>query len=447
MTDEPTGGPAGTRSRRTLFEGDHPDRRHWTLALAAGTASYLDSSIIVGLGVGLALFRDEYGLSEWGVGALAATLTFAIGVGALLGGRIADLLGRMRSFTTYILIYAVGTAVVALSPSEVFLFTGVVIGGLAAGADLPTSLAVVSERAPQRAQGRLLAVTQLLWVVGIGVTTALGFALSGLGVLGIRIIFAELAVVALATYLVRRFSPALRSLESDADEARVRISGDRRDAHAIPLREILTDRSMLVPLVLTMGFYVFWNLVANTFGQFQTYFFVTAGGADQATATGIGTALIPVGVITSLVVIRFIDTRWRTPLFVVGMAVQAAAMVLAGLGGGALLIYVIAVAAYSFGNNAAGEAVYKAWTQESLPVEARSTVQGVTLAAGRFAVGLFALVTPPLLAASPRGLLFGLLGCVLVASVFGGLLVRHLAAQGVEPGDRPEEAVPARPVA
>ena len=38
------------------------DARHWKLAVAAGMASLLDSAAIISVGVGLALWRDHYGL-------------------------------------------------------------------------------------------------------------------------------------------------------------------------------------------------------------------------------------------------------------------------------------------------------------------------------------------------------------------------------------------------
>lgn len=443
-----TAGPtAGTTDVRPLFEGDRPDRRHWTLAVAAGMASYLDSGIIVSLGVGLALIGEEYGIGAWGLGALSAALTFSIGVGALVGGRVADLVGRQRAFTAYILVYAVGMTAMAVSPSAGVLFAGVVVAGLAAGADLPTSVAVVSERSPARAQGRLVSVTQVMWVVGIAVTQVLGFAVAGLGLLGIRLIFAELAVLAVVTFLVRRFSPSVRSLEEDAREARSHQPGagaggagggaGARERGGLPLRTILTTRAMVVPLLLTTGFYVAWNLVANTFGQFQVYFLREAAGASQAVATGVGAAVIPLGIITSLVLVRLVDTRWRTTVLVVGMVIQAVAMTMLGLGAGVLAVYVAAIALYQLGSNSAGEALYKVWTQESQPVEARSTVQGATYAVGRFAVGLFALVTPTLIETARTPLLFFLVLCVLVALGFGLVLVRHMRARGLHPGSEP----------
>ncbi|MHA6624867.1 MFS transporter [Pseudonocardia sichuanensis] len=414
-----------------LFSGDKPDRRHWTLAISAGMASYLDSAIIVGLGVGLAVLQEHFGMSTWGVGALSAALTLSIAAGAFVGGRVADLVGRMRAFTFYILLYAAGMAVMAAAVDQTMLFVGIVIAGLAAGADLPTSVAVVSERSPQGAQGRLVSTTQVMWFLGIAATQLLAFAFSGLGITGIRIIFAQLVVVALVTWAVRRFHPALRSLEADVVTRR---GGDETARPALPLRTIMTSRAMLVPILLTGVYYIFWGMVANTFGQFGTYFLITVGGAGQTLATGLNVALIPVGLLFTLLFVRIVDTKWRNPVFVVGGLVQAGAMAVAGVGNGVLLVYVLALVIYNIGVNVSGEANYKVWTQESLPIEARATAQGFTYAIGRFVFALFALVTPSMLAASPNLLLWLLVAFALVATALGWATSRHLATQGIVPG-------------
>ena len=421
------GDPPGTTIDTTpLFAGDRPDRRHWTLAVAAGMASYLDAAILVSVGVSLVILQEEFGMSTWGVGALSSALTLAVAAGAFAGGRLADAFGRMRVFTIYILVYAGGMAVMAAAVNQQMLFAGVVVAGLAAGADLPTSVAVVSERSPARAQGRLVSTTQLMWTIGIATSQALAFAFSGLGMTGVRIIFTQLALVAVATWAVRRFSPALRSLEDDVAARRRDFDAERR---SLPLTAVLRSRALLVPVVLSGLFYVFWGMVANTFGQFQTYFLITAGGASQTLATGLNSALIPLNIIASLLVVRFMDSRWRAPMFIGGALVQAGAMALAGLGDGVLAVYVVALSLFGLGSYFGGEAHYKVWTQESLPIDARASVQGFTYGVGRFVFALFALPTPYLLATNRNALLWLLVGFALVALVLGVALGRYLEAR------------------
>lgn len=154
-----------------------------------------------------------------------------------------------------------------------------------------------------------MSLTQVMRVLGTAVTTVL----SGSGDLGIRTVFGEVAVVAVLTWTVP-LPPAVargrRGPGPGPAPLRAERGGQRRPrARGLPLRTILTTRSMLVPLLRTTGSYVARNLVASTSGQVRTSFLVTAAGAGQSTATGIGAVVVPLGVIPSLVLVRLVDTR------------------------------------------------------------------------------------------------------------------------------------------
>ncbi|HIZ38003.1 MAG TPA: hypothetical protein H9815_19690, partial [Candidatus Ruania gallistercoris] len=124
---------------------------------------------------------------------------------------------------------------------------------------------------------------------------------------------------------------------------------------------------------------------------------------------------------------------------VIGGLLQAVSMMIAGVGNGVLLIYVLAIAVFNVGSNLSGEANYKVWTQESLPINVRASVQGFTYAVGRFVFGLFALVTPTLLATNRDGLLWLLVAFALAALVVGVATFRFLNARGLRPGRGTEE--------
>src|SRR5437764_4518760 len=120
-------------------------RTQWRWTVLAGMASFLDAGSIVALGSGLALFQSSLGLSNGALGALAAIGPNAIGcaIGAFIGGRLGDRLGRKRIYKYDLLVYALGVLCVAFSVSAPMLFIGVFVIGLAVGADIPTSLALV----------------------------------------------------------------------------------------------------------------------------------------------------------------------------------------------------------------------------------------------------------------------------------------------------------------
>ncbi|MGI5423506.1 MFS transporter [Streptomyces sp. CA-179760] len=401
------------------------DRRHWMLAVAAGMASFLDSGAIISVGLGLALWKDSFGLDVWMVGLLGSALTLFIAVGALTGGRLADLIGRGRVFSLTILLYAVAALAVTFAPGEGVLVVGVIVIGIAAGADLPTSIAVLSERAPAGAEGRLVAFTHVMWTAGVVFATSLGFAVSTLGTFGIRLIFATLAALAVATFAFRAFYPPFRQLEAEADSRHTAEGVD--PFRAMPLRALFRDRSLAAMMLLTALFYLFFTLVANTFGSFKTYFLVEVGGSSQTFATALSFVTTLIGLAGTVVFTRIADTRWRSRFFAAGVVIFTSCQLLIAVTGGVVLpVMIVALVLYNIGFPFVGEALYKIWTQESFPVNARATVQGATMAVARFAASGFALVTPALIDWSPSGLYILLTFFALVSGGIGMLIIRRV---------------------
>src|SRR6478752_8480912 len=180
----------------------HITRQQWNWSALAGMASYLDAGSIVALGAGMALFQKKFGLTDRMVGALAAIGPNAIGcaLGAFLGGWLGDKLGRKRIYQYDLLVYAAGILCIAFAMNREMLFLGTVVVGLAVGADVPTSLALVGEFAPDKARGKLLGFTQVAWCLGPTLVLWLALALASFGLLGIRIVFFHLFIVAMITW-------------------------------------------------------------------------------------------------------------------------------------------------------------------------------------------------------------------------------------------------------
>jgi MFS transporter, SP family, inositol transporter len=398
------------------------DSRYWRLAVAGGMASYLDSGVLISAGISLAIWKEHFGLDPWMLGFISAGLGLAVAVGALFGGRIADLFGRTRVFNIDVFIYVIGIGLIAFAANSTMLIIGVMIAGVAAGADLPTSIAVIAERAPEGAQGRLVAFTQVMWTVGIVVSTLLGFLVANLDMTGVRILFLHLFAAGLATGLIRVLSPSFKRLEAET----LQRSSSAEAATAMPLRQLLTTRYFTAGIALTGLFYVFYGLVANTIGQFKTYFLVTVGDASQSTATGFSFVALLIGLACSLLLTRLVDTQWRRPLFVCGNLLLISGLVLTAVTGGEnLALMFVFLVIYNLSNPFCGEALYKVWTQESFPVNARATAQGLTYGVARLIFAAFALVTPAMIDWNPSGLFWILSVLAAVSGLLGLILARR----------------------
>ncbi|MEV5440642.1 MFS transporter [Streptomyces sp. NPDC052682] len=394
----------------------------WKAAALSGMASYLDAGLIVSISVNLAIYRDSYDMGVWMAGAISAIVTVCIAVGSLVGGRIADLFGRRRVYNWDIFCFALGALVITLAPNDLVLLAGVLVAGLAAGADLPTSLAVVSDAAPAWARGRLVAFTQVMWMLGITVAVFLGFVLSTTGMTGARIITGQLALAAVVTWLLRS---RLHLTEPPPAAQEPPASQEAGAPRGVPLRALCT-RAALLPMAATFVFYVTWGLGANTFGQFGTYLLVTVSDASQSLATGINLAFVPIGLLLTLAFVRVADSPWRDRLFHTAAAVQVLAFVIASLTAGALAGMLVFFVLYQLSNPFAGEANYKVWSQLTLPADTRATTQGLTYALSRGIFAVAAFFTPALAEYSAAVLLWSITVCMVLAACAGAFIVRVL---------------------
>ena len=414
--------------------------RLWKVAALSGMASYLDAALIVSIAVNLAIYRHSYDMGVWMAGAISAIVTGCIAVGSLVGGRLADMFGRRRVYNWDIFCYALGAIVITLAPNDIVLFAGVLVAGLAAGADLPTSLAVVSDAAPAEGRARLVSFTQVMWVAGIVVVIFLGYLLSDTGMTGARLITGHLAVAALVTWQLRS---RLELADEPSDAEVAREAATLEAPRGIELKNIM-NRAALLPMAATFAYYVTWGIGANTFGQFGTYLLVTVSGASQSLATGINLAFLPIALVLTFVFVRIADTPLRDRLFYVFTVVQILAFCVASLTAGALVGMLVFFVLYQISNPFAGEASYKVWSQLTLPPDTRGTTQGLTYALSRGVFAGVAFVTPALMEYSASALLWSITACMAASAVAGVYIVRVLIRRSPQAAAAPADLGVAR---
>jgi len=332
------------------------------------------------------------------------------------------------------LMYLIGAAICVLSGNFPVLLAGLIITGFASGADLPISLTVISHDAPnEKVSASLIASTQVFWQIGVLGSYAMAFIVSHVeGAAGARMVFALLAVLAGIAFVWRTFSKKFKEFHAAGDE--YRAAEGTKTSTEVSFASLFkgTDGKKYVSFFsCIIIFYVCWNLLANTFGQFQTYILVKAN-ASQSLATGCGIVLNIVGLICGILFASAAGSKHRNKFFYVGIVIQAGAMIGIALGGGTIAMIVGMIACYNIGNQFAGESIYKVWTQESFPVEARASMQGFINGFSRFCCGLFALVTPYLVAGDRiHTTMYGFAGIVLISAIAGTRMIMLQKKHGV----------------
>lgn len=398
------------------------------LVIIAGIASYLDAAILVSCGVALPLWTKFFSFSPLVSGSINTVLTLSVAVGAMSGGVLSDKLGRITIFNIDILFVAIGTAMIAFTQNVALLFIGLVIAGMASGADLPTSLAVISERMNKDNYGQAISSTQLYWTVGIILSQLIGYLTAKMaGINSVRFLFGVIAFVALANWWVRNFSKKFRHIEN-AEEAKVQAAeGTEKIAETKPkFSEVFKNKRVLVPLLLLTGFYLFWNIPANSFGMFLNYFLVIVDKQAAATATIVAMAGNILGFFANLIFMKVSDTKYRYPIMFTGLGLGAVAMLIAGLSAAYWFVFSICYIVYMFSYIWIGEPIYKIWAQSFYPVNLRASMTGFSLGVVRAFTALFALITPTLMAISPALFLRVLLGCVVIYGAFSMIIVKMI---------------------
>lgn len=192
----------------TATAGDNTKRpNEWWVGVVSGMASYIDAAAIVSSGIALVLYQQAGTVTATEIGVLSAALTFSIAIGALTGGRLGDLFGRRSVFIATMAMVVIGSGLLVASNGYVLLMIATILVGLGTGADLPVSLATVSEAASDRTRGKLVAFSQVLWFAGILGTQLTALFVGGLGRVGGQIMFGSVGIIALVVMLLRLTIP------------------------------------------------------------------------------------------------------------------------------------------------------------------------------------------------------------------------------------------------
>ena len=417
-----------------------------TATISVAMSNYIEAGSIIAIATSLSLWQKEFGIDDFAVGLLAALSANAFGAaaGALIGGPLCDKFGRKFIYTYDLILYMIGVALAVFAGSYWMLLLAFIITGIAVGAGVPASWTYLSEQAPAGERAKHVGAAQLAWSCGPLIGFLLAVLVEPLGLLGSRLIFAQLFVVAFITWYMRQGLPETEIWkESKAKTTSTSL------IHGV--RQLFSKKANITAIFFLIGVYSFWNIVAGQAGIFMPRVYAAAG-VESATEQYLLQALVwGLTVLTTYFgFMKLADKYNRRNLYIVGSVLGIAAwavLVFAEPTMPALLSFAVL---WGVAAGIGAQAFYGLWASELFATEYRASAQGILFFVARIMVGLLSMVFPILLTSIGLSwlgiILIGFLAVSLVVGAIWAPRTQGKSLQDIERERYPEEfaAEPAR---
>ena len=422
-------------------------RFQWKIMFVSGMGFFTDAYDLFVIGIVVALLQPEWHLSTTQVSLLNSVTLAASAVGALVFGRVSDILGRKRIYGYEVLILAIGAIASALAPNYIFLLVCRAVLGIGIGGDYPVSATIMSEYSGKRSRGRMVGLVFAMQGAGLIVGPLIASILLASGTSNEatwRILLGLGAIPGLAVFYLRRqihetprFALA-GGAQEEADAAIAQATGTQaakgpaqESAARVPQGALAgfkvfgRHRRMLTWLIgtATAWFLLDFCYYGNTISTPEILKLLNPH-ASLLHDTLIQLLIFAVFAVPGYIVaILLLDKTGRKSIQTVGFFMMGAMFLLIGLIPGVtvnavpfVLLYGISYFFTEFGPNTT-TFIYPA---EIFPLEVRTTGHGISAAAGKLGAFAGAYLFPVMLASS-----FGIRGAEIVAGIvsLAGLVV------------------------
>jgi sugar porter (SP) family MFS transporter len=325
------------------------DARHFVyLATAIAALGGMLFGYDIGVISGAILFiKTDFSLSPGLEEIVVSAVLLGSLVGAVVGGILADRLGRRRLLIITAVVFGSGAIGAALAPGAAWLIAARVIVGMAIGIASFVAPLYISEIAPVEIRGKLVSINQVALTSGIVISYVIDYAFAGLQAW--RWMFA-LAVIPAAAFGVGLMfipnSPRWLVGRGHADQARAvlqrircpkQVEGELSAIqHSVAQQE--GDWSELLSSVLRPAMIVGVGLAIaqqitgiNTVIYYAPTIFKFAGLSSASVAILASVGVGVVNVVLTVVAMQLIDRVGRRPLLLVSLAGMAISLFILGL--------------------------------------------------------------------------------------------------------------------
>ncbi|HEV7677975.1 MAG TPA: MFS transporter [Candidatus Dormibacteraeota bacterium] len=281
------------------------NRLLYTAAVVSALGGFLfgyDTGVISGA---LLYITRDFALSSFAQESVVSALLVGAAIGAVVAGRLTDVLGRRRLIIVTSGVFVVGVVLAAIAPGTLFLVGARFVIGLAVGAASFSVPLYISEIAPPEKRGMMVSLNQLMITIGIVVSYLVDLAFSPIGAW--RPVFLLAVIPATLLGLGMAYLP-------DSP----RWGAAQRADRSARLRDLLAPRVRRL-LIVGMGLAVFQQITGINTVIYYAPTFLKSIGFNPSNAI-IGSVIIGVvNVVMTVVAIAVIDRVGRRPLLIGGI--------------------------------------------------------------------------------------------------------------------------------
>ena len=314
--------------------------------IMAGILFGYDQGVISGALTGI---QKQFGLGSFLTEVVTSWVTLGALFGSLIGGELADRLGRKKAVLCAGLLFSLGAIIQSLAPGIAILVIGRLVIGLGVGVAAVAAPLYGAEMAPASWRGRFVSAYQLAITIGIFLAYLIDQALAATDhwrlMLGIAAVPGIFLVVAMALapesarWLLKHgkrdaASRVLHRLNPETDKlaALAEIEhGLSDEAKTATWKEVFAP-AWRKPLFIAIGLAVFQQITGiNAIIYYADDIFARAGFATPQAQTAATTwAIGAVNVLATFIAIAFIDRLGRRPLLLAGLIGMGISLALVG---------------------------------------------------------------------------------------------------------------------
>ena len=225
-----TDATSATASAFESLDDSKINRFQMKIMVVSGMGFFTDAYDLFVIGIVVKILKDQWHLSTTQVSLLSSLTLAASAVGALVFGRVADMVGRKKMYGFEVLILAAGALASAFSPDVTFLLICRIVLGIGIGGDYPVSATIMSEYAGKASRGKLVGLVFAMQAAGLIVGPLIAVILLAAGVdhnLVWRLLLGIGAIPGLAVFYLRRQiheTPRFATAGGATDEAAAAIA-------------------------------------------------------------------------------------------------------------------------------------------------------------------------------------------------------------------------------